>query len=499
MFLRHLPSLVMGCTLLTTGAAQAEFADLLAKVPRDSNLVVLVNAEKAFGSKVGVAEGWRQSYRSNSDQAPLRMPPEASEYVLAATIDLATLSPRRETAVARLESDLPMTVVARLTEGVADKIGGLEALAMPRGGYLVKFGPHEYGLTAPSDRQAASRWVREASGRARADLSPYLAEAAEYPDRVGTEFILALDLAGALGESAVRRALSGSKVLADGGVDLDDAARVLASVRGMTLGVRTTERVVGSLKFDFAEPVDAITTVAKPLLIEVLEEGGVAFEEAYDWAPGTAEKSVRISGEMSVASLRRLMSFLELDAAAIGQPQEGGESIATDPDYQAQQQATLDYFHGIEEHLHDLKREHGAKSYYSIGRWFEKYANRIDRMPILGVDPTVVDFGAHIVSQMRDCVEAIKGAGIQSGARGASVSSSSYYSSDDTGNSGNSLFGGGYGDQVDAVRGQESQRRAIRTEERAKSSTTVRGVVRQMQEDTSRMRRELTQKYQVEF
>lgn len=489
---------LLALTLLSLGpfspsGVRADFAELLAKAPSGANLVVLVNAEKALGSEVGRTEGWRQKHRSSHDPSPLRMPPEAVEFVLAADVDLATLTPRSETAIALLGEDLPVSVVARLTEGKPDEIGGLEALALPRGERLVKFGPKVFGITVPGDRQSTAQWVRDSAGRSEPALSPYLAKAAEYPDRVGTEFILALDLYGAVGKADVRRALNGSKALADAGVDLDAAAEVLASVRGMTLGVRTTDRVFGSLKFDFAKPVEAIASVAKPLIVEVLEEGGVSFTEASEWKGESSESSIRISGEMSVESLRRLLSFLELDAAAIASA--GDDNSEVKEKYELQKEASLDYFHGVEKYLHDLTREKGGTSYYSAGVWFNKYAKRIDRLPILNVDPMLVDFGAHIVSQMRDCNEAIKAAGINSSAKGATVYATSYYDTP-----GYSMFQGStYEDAAGELRAVESDRRAIRAQERGKSSTTVRGIIRQMQDDLSQIRRDMTLKYQVEF
>jgi hypothetical protein len=45
----------------------------------------------------------------------------------------------------------------------------------------------------------------------------------------------------------------------------------------------------------------------------------------------------------------------------------------------------------------------------------------------------------------------------------------------------------------------EQQRRAIRAEERGQSSTDVRAIIREIQQETSRVRREMTERYNVEF
>ncbi|QDV75628.1 hypothetical protein [Botrimarina mediterranea] len=468
------------------------FESLMAKVPSDVNLVVMVNAEKIFASEAGVAGGWRQEYQSRFAAAPLRMPPDARQYVLAASIDLATLTPSRETAVTRINTDLSIPMVQRLVGGSLDEIAGREVVSTPRDGHIIKLGPSEFAIVRPSDRQSTGRWLSAVIDRDKPALSPYLAKAAQYPDRVGTELIMALDLTGAVGQAAARDALNGSKVLADEGVDLDQAAAVLASVRGLTLGARVTDHVSGSLKVDFEQSVSPLEPVAKPLMLEVLAEAGLAIDEFNDWKPQTDEHSIRLSGELTGSGLRRIFSLFELDGTVLDQAADdnGGGVNPSEDRYAATADATLAYFRGIEEHLKDLSREHGASSYYTIGRWFDKYAKRIDRMPILNVDPELVEFGSQVVGQLRDCVDAIKGSGIRSEARGASVEPVyDYYP----------VFVGSNYAVRDDMREVESQRRAIRANEQAQSSTTVRGVVRQMQDGMSGMRRHMTQKYQVEF
>jgi hypothetical protein len=486
---------IVGVTYLLAPVARADFGTLLARAPSDVNLLVLVNAEKIFASEAGRTGGWRQRYESRFATAPLRIPPDATQYVLAASIDLTTLTPTRETAIARMGTDLTIPVIARLVGGTSDEIAGRQVVSTPRGGHIIKLGPSEFAIVRPSDRQSVDRWLRIVMDRKQPALSPYLTEAAQYPDRVGTELIMALDLTDAVGRSQVRTALNGSKVLNEQAVDLDQAAAVLASVRGITLGVRVTDHVTGSLKVDFGQSAAIIAPVAKPLILEVLAEAGVAVDEFEAWKPQTAKRSIRLSGELTGSGLRRIFSVFELDGTVLDKPVESkaSESSSTPDEYGVTAEATLAYYKGIDAYLKDLSREQGASSYYTIGRWFDKYAKRIDRLPILNVDPELVDFGTTIVSQLRDCVDAIKGAGIRSGGRSASVQSTADY-----GDYYPVFLGSSY-EVGDDVREVESQRRAIRAEERAQSSTTVRGVVRQMQDGMSSMRRRMTQKYGVEF
>lgn len=501
--------LFLGATNTTLGE-DADFQALLARAPDDTNTLVLLNAEKVFASELAVKESWKQQYEKNFAKSPLLLPPAAQQFVLASRLDLRSLTPNWEVAVMRLSTDPSIGLVNRVVKGKQDTIESHEAIATPRGAYLVKLAPAEFGLMSPGDRQLVSRWVREQGENTEPKLSPYLAGAAAFSENVGTEIIMAIDLANALGPATIRSALNGSEVLNEKQIDKDRAATVLSGVQGLTLGVRVTGRAYGSLKVDFDGPIDEIAPVAKPLLLEVLEQAGVSIEEFYDWESQETETGFRISGELSQSGLMRLFSFLELDASVVDGAAEAGRVAASgEGGQQSQADATLEYFHAIEKHLHDLKRERGsAKSYYSIATWFDKYSRRIDRLPTLGVDPELVDFSAYVVSQMRDCSDAIRGVGIRSGARSADAgggSGGSGYSGYSGGGYGynsysNTLFvGSEYAAQTDSVRNVEAQRTTIRREERAKGSTTVRGIIRQLQDDLSGMRRKMTDKYQIEF
>ena len=171
---------------------------------------------------------------------------------------------------------------------------------------------------------------------------------------------------------------------------------------------------------------------------------------------------------------------------------------ATDPKVDAY--ASLKYFQSIAGHVNDLKRERGASSYYTIAVWFDKYARRIDRLPILHVDKDLVDYGRRTVSQLRTCVEAIRGSGIRSGARSAQVTGGGY-NYDGYGYAPYALFSSASPAsraeaQVGAV---EQERRAIRAQERGQSSTDVRAIIFQIEEDKSNMRRLMTERYNIEF
>jgi hypothetical protein len=483
-------------------AAETGFSDLLTKVPASANTLVMLNAEQIFASDVATREGWKERYQATYADTPLLLPPGAQQFVLAAELDLAYMKPRWEVAVMRLRTDPSLELIARKIGGELDSVGGREAISTPKDALITNFGPRLFGIIRPGNRQSAARWIRDAESRRDVELSPYLAATASVPDRVGTEIMLAIDLTDALSPARVREAVEKSPVIRDASLDLDEVADVLASVRGAALGVRVTQRTYGKLKVDFDRDIAVLADVGKPLLLEVLAEAGAEIDEFNDWNVEVTERQIALDGELTRSGLRRLFSFLELDATAVDAATDGGPM---EPSGSAAEAATAEksqqYFQSVTRYLNDLKRERGATTYTSIALWFDKYARRIDRLPILGVDKELVGYGGYVVGQLRDCVEAIRGSGIRSGARSAQVTGgavgSGYYGGYDYG--GYRVFSSSANYAAAQVGAVEQERRAIRAQERGQSSTDVRAIIREIQEETSRIRRSMTERYNVEF
>jgi hypothetical protein len=469
--------------------ARAGFQDLLAKIPPSANTLVMLNADQIFASDVGTREHWKQHYDDTYADSPLLLPPSAQQFVLAADMDLAYMKPRWEVAAMRLADDPSMGLVARAVHGDRDTLGGLEAITTPKNALIVKFGPNLFGMMRPAGSQAAARWIREASAAKGRALSPYLASVANIPDQVGTEIMMAIDLTDALSRDRVRQALEKSKILREKSIDLDSATDVVTSIRGMALGVRVTNRTYGKLKVDFDHDIGKLADAAKPLLLEVLSQAGAQIDEFADWKVATTPKQITIEGELTASGLRRLFSFLELDATAVAVAESAGPTQPSKPDNSAVAQASLTYYQSIARLLNDLSRERDASSYSSIALWFDKYAKRIDRLPTLNIDQDLINYSSFVVGRLRDARDAIRGVGIRTGAQSAGV--------------------GGYGDyevfgsQMNVASGEvgaaEAERRSIRAVERAQGSTDARAVMREIQDESSRIRRQMTDRYKIEF
>ena len=85
--------------------AADEFQDLVNKIPRSANAVVLLNMEKAKSSPLGMKEDWRAKVEQAFEYGLVRVPPQAKRFVLASQIDFEFMEPLWEAAVIEMEQD----------------------------------------------------------------------------------------------------------------------------------------------------------------------------------------------------------------------------------------------------------------------------------------------------------------------------------------------------------------------------------------------------------
>jgi len=108
------------------------------------------------------------------------------------------------------------------------------------------------------------------------------------------------------------------------------------------------------------------------------------------------------------------------------------------------------------------------------------YARRIDRLPLVNVDPEMQEYGQFVVHALGEAYGAFKGAGIKSGVRSQQVSAYNYDY---------------YGNQV----ASGAQQRAAGAEDRAAGALTGVSLRQQIADETSKIRRLMTKRYNVNF
>jgi hypothetical protein len=492
-------------------ASQAQFEELVDKVPASANAIFLLNVDKVLSSPAAAKNNWKEKVQEAYASGVTILPPQASQAVLSASFDLESTHTLWESAIMRLRNEPALDTVARMSRGSVEEIDGIQSVALPGDAYLVQFANKIVGAMAPANRQAMARWLREIKGRKGSGLSPYLAEAFAFANDLGTPIVLALDLENATSIDQIRLVLaSDPEFEKDTGVEVEKAATFLTSIRGITLGITLADKPFGKIKVDFAENVPFTPEVAKTLLLKALARRGATIDEIEGWTPKVNGKQFTIEGYLEKSGTRRIFSLFDrppsLPAKGEAMPMQ---ELSKEELVKA---ATKTYFTNMEEMLDDLRDKPKTASHYTVGQkavWYKTYARKIERLPVLNVDPDLLQLSSHVTSSLYSAADAITSGAARSRVRQVNAAPTyNYYTnstvygysyrSDDFG-SGYTPYGSTSTVAVEDVQAEFNNRARIRTEERVASVNQARGIVEQMEQQVADMRKRLTQKYQVEF
>ncbi len=493
-----------GLIALAAEPATAQFRELLSKAPKSANAVVLLNVAKAVDSPMGIREGWKKKIEKSFQAGLVRVPPQATNYVVASQLDLEFLEPIWSAAIMDLSEAVSLPKIAERRHGTVDSMDGIGAVALPNDTYLVRFALTTIGVMQPANRQAVARWLRETQADNKAELSPYLKAAAGYSDDAGTDIIMAIDLDGALSWERAGKFLNRHKELFKQSDDeRKDSASVLSGVQGVRLGVRLTERPFGKLTIDFRTNPAALGGIAKPLILQALADAGLKIDDLDDWKAEVGPKTVSLSGYLTTTGLRRALAIIESPTTSASVADEP-KSQSTEKPLSLEAKASQDHYRAVVGMFDDLKKDIGSvANLASTQTYFDRYAKRIERLPILNVDPELLAYSAFVARSLRAASGSVRTMGIQSGVRQSEIISS------DAGN-GYAAYGrygvyGGYGgvvttyDPTAEAKGIAEERRVVRAEEKADMATNVHQIRAAIIDATANIRRTMTQKYQVEF
>jgi hypothetical protein len=382
--------------------------------------------------------------------------------------------------------------IARRTKGTLDPVGDTPAVVLRDDSYAVQFSPTRLGVMSPANRQSVARWLRQIGARSAPALSPYLKGTLVASQT--SQVVIAFDLEDAVPPDIIRAKLEASSALSGKTINLDAAAKALAGVRGAVLEVAVTDSAAGRLMVHFQSDASVLAPVAKPLLMEILGDMGARIDDIDAWNMTSEPLRFVFSGPLSKDGRRRVFSLIDTPTSAL---------IAADPtppssesrQLAGQAQATQQYFKKVTSLRDDLRGRSGeAKTIGQYAMWLDNDARRIDRLPILDVDSQMLGYGRYVAARMRDASMALKGVGIQSGARTAQV----YQTVTTDYNAYGGYYGGGYS-YYTQWRNVEGEQRAIRAEERGKGATTARGIAQEVENETAKIRQDMTAKYRVNF
>ncbi|MCA8998265.1 MAG: hypothetical protein KDA80_14800 [Planctomycetaceae bacterium] len=463
--------------------AQGEFQNLLQKVPNSANAIMCIDAEAVHASAMAKANGWDQKHEAAYVDKPFILPPEADRLVVASQLwPNQEFRQAWELGVMSLREPVSMRQVARLEGGYVDEIGGLQAVWTPSDAYFVAFEPQLLGVMHPAERQAVSRWATAASAGKTGRLSSYLESASSVVSE-STQIVLALDLQDSIQPHRLQEWLADHS---DDQAMTSSWSKVIRSAQGVMLQVRLTNKAEGELRIDFAESTAPLENNAKKLTLNALDRLGIAVDDLEKWNFELQSRSIVMKGDLSESGLRRIFSLLELPTSKFSSVDE--QSLSAMDSEAEVIKASQAYFSSVTTLLDDIRKEfetnRDARSGYSA-MYMDRYARRIDRLPILNVDEELLAFGAQVGQTMRDASVSQKSSGVQAGVRNSQVYGNYLYNYEGSGY---------YG-----VRSTSSVRNQIQREEAAVAKDVRFTNWKEIEDATAEIRQRMTAKYQAQF
>jgi hypothetical protein len=472
---------------LASQRTHAETLEGLARrIPGDVNAIVLIDVEQVLATKLAQTQGWARKLETAYVERPIFLPPEAKKLVLGAVLDptddfLAT----RELAVMELSEPVGIRALARAESGYVDEINGKSAAITPADAAFIDLGGNILATVRPADRQYLARWIDFADDRASVRLSDYLQKSLPLvTDRV--QVLLAIDLKDILGPHDIEAKVGANALIQTKHADAAEIAKVLGTLRGAALRLAIDDDCQGQLQVDFDADVAPLGDLAKPLVLGALENLGLATDELATWKVSLAEKSIRMNGPLSADGQRRVFSVIELPApkldATDAATAAGDPAAANDSETR---ERSLAYFKSTEVLTADLRK--GLKDTKATSAWLERYAKRVDDLPVLHVDEQLLDYGDKLAETFRVMSLSKRQAGIRAGVRATEGSYAGFYD-----------YNGYYNFGSTAYSSAADRRQAEKEEMSVASDTRVQGW-KLIDDATADIRRSLTKKYGVEF
>src|SRR5205085_8131893 len=115
------------------------------------------------------------------------------------------------------------------------------------------------------------------------------------------------------------------------------------------------------------------------LLVELIDEQGIAVPGFDKWDTAYTDTSMTMSGRLTTADLRRILSLFAFPGAAGEDDPKAGNEVSVP--------ATQRYLAAVQSILDDVRKMKDSADYAKTATWHEKAADQIDQLSRRAVDP----------------------------------------------------------------------------------------------------------------
>lgn len=485
--------------VLSTNFAQAQDAkDLLAKIPADANALMVIDTEALAKTPRARDESWAARRNIENPSRAIAIPPDAKKVLMASRLSTATdLSPAWEIGLVSSKSTFAINAIAKSESGYVDWIGASQVVWSPSDAYFAAVDRDLLGIVYPSDRQFTARWLESNESAKTPVVSRYLQSAAAKL-KPTTQIVMALDLKNAVQPHRVQAALMNFDAVKKNVSLAKSWGELMGTLEGVTLEISVAKDINCEFTVDFGNDPSILAPHHKMLVLAALQKYGATIPDVENWDFDVNNRSIVAKGQLSTSGLRRIGSLIELPSNKFDDYQTAESPGSTPPQEVDSAELILKssqaYFKSVTTLIDDLQETLGdTRDNHAL--WFERYARKIDGLPILNVDEELLAYGAMVGETFRQIALAKRGAGVKAGVRKSAIYSNYYYPT--TG--GNISQGTDYYGNNTVGRKSSSMRNQINRQEQAQATKVRFESWNEIENATADMRRRMTKKYNVEF
>jgi hypothetical protein len=476
--------------------ADGNFKTLSERLPAATNAVVAANVARLLETPFAKSEEWAQSSAAALANQPMMIPPGSTRVLMAADVKPSTLDSNWELSLMEMEQMPTVQAMAEAEGGHIDRVWDRDAVASPINAYFVPLDKKVLASITPAERSAIARWLRTPAQPGGNVTSEYIKTVlAGLDDK--TDIVMAMDLEGAFGVPSIRRWLDENEVKNVETSQMDEVARTLGTMRGITLSISVNQDVKGRAVVEFSRDTAPLKGCAKPIMIELLNTAGMRIDDIDDWTFIATGKQVGMEGKLSAAALRQLLGIVQSPIpAAVAQAPGGGGGAGKAPASPAE--ASQRYFKVI---CGNLDNARAGASASETATWARTTSKRIDQLPILNVDPALVEWGTAVSTKLKIAGGTMAVGQTQINSRVAGISDPTFgsYSYNSSGDYYSSDHGSDDGAQRAAYDNAKRQRRQAALEQRAQSQQQALQIISELAGTRTAIRAAMVEKYKVEF
>ncbi|WP_437227022.1 hypothetical protein SH661x_000134 [Planctomicrobium sp. SH661] len=396
--------------LILSSAAHAEDAAELTKyLPGEINAVAVVQVQQILQTPRAQREEWAKEADERFLSGAGGIPSWVNTLVVGSLVRPAVPEEIWAAGVARVPAAVTIEDISQHDQVPVENLHGISVVQGRNDSYLLGVGSGLLGIWQPGIRQEAARWARSLKAKVTGPESDYLVKAAATPGHI----VMAIDLEHALDPENTQAHLEMMQTKEVRTGDRAAMQALLMSLQGAILSVSIDEKTTATLRIDFQQPVGSLGSQLKPFFLNALNELGAMIDDFEHGEFHTDGNALVLTTDLSDESLRRLVSLITSAPSSHSASSPLARSPApmppSDPNA-VTAEASSRYFRQVDQFVNDLSRASRRSNDYSrTAMWHEKFASRIDELPIQGVDPALVDYAGDVASRLRALGRSLRG------------------------------------------------------------------------------------------